>query len=186
MKDPPLLPEEGFNIKDYQKESQGRKGRRDVRSPGLVSSWYLGLPLPKDHRPAGGAITSSCAVDPLRSGVATTPGQRSKVLIAVHTGNGMAHGALWCAPNSGKTSWTLSMLSMGWLSTWTCRGQTWMAPGPCSQSKCVQLEGKSLYVPTASAIHPIQHPELAPSSQLPAPSISPPFLALRAPKSLLS
>lgn len=54
----------------------------------------------------------------------------------------MDPGALCSAQNAKKTSWTLSMLSMGWPSNWTSSSQTWMEPGPCSQSHAAPVPPK--------------------------------------------
>lgn len=54
----------------------------------------------------------------------------------------MDPAALCSAQNAKKTSWTLSMLSMGWPSNWTSSSQTWMEPGPCSQSHAAPVPPK--------------------------------------------
>lgn len=155
-------------------------------NPGVLgASGFLGLLLLKGHNSAWGTASWRCVVEAALLRLSwggggwgrgkQHQGQRPRVLITVNTGNGMDPGALCSAQNAKKTSWTLSMLSMGWPSSWTSSSQTWMEPGPCSQSEWVQPGEKSLLTPGPMAT---KGPRQAPSPQPPAPSVSASFCSM--------
>lgn len=96
------------------KASQGRKGKGGGgQNTGVpVAPQCLSLLTPKGHKPPVGTMWCKQR-QILGRGGAKHQGQRPRLLITITTGNGTAPGALWCAPNSGKASWTLSTLSTG-------------------------------------------------------------------------